>query len=173
MNIFSEWGAAIGGSFVDLLTEIIALLPTLLAAIVIFVAGIFIADGLGRLVSRVLARAYLDQAAERTGLKKTLERVGFRLALSRALGMLVTWFLYAVVLVAAADVLGLAQISQFLGSVVLYIPNVIIGVVILIVGILVSNFIHTLVKETTIAAHLSAGDVLATIAKWAILVCKL
>ena len=153
-----------------ILRSAVELLPTLLLAVIIFVVGIYIARGLGGVVSKLLTRVYLDQASDRTVLKKGLERIGFKMSLSQALGLLTTWFLYAVVLVATADVLGLAQISQFLGAVVLYIPNVIIAVVILIVGLIIGNFVHTLVKETTAAAELAAGHMLAMAAKWAILV---
>ena len=130
----------------------------------------FIAKWLGRLVSRLVKKIYIDRAIEATGLKKFLVRIGFKIEVSKALGLLVTWFLYAVVLVATADILGLTQISEFLGQIVLYIPNVIIAVVVLVVGIIISNFIYTLVKETSMAAELSIADLLAKVAKWAILV---
>ena len=75
------------------------------------------------------------------------------------------------VLVSGTSVSSLSkQISEFLGSVVLYIPNVIIAVVIFIVGVIVSNFAFTLVKETATAAELGIAHFLANVAKWAILV---
>jgi len=170
MNALNDWSSVLAASFVEIWFKFVGLVPNIIGAILIFIVGLFLAEALGRLIAKILKKIYVDRAVETTGLKVILEKVGFKMEISKALGLLVTWFLYAVVLVAAADILGLTQISEFLRAVVLYIPNVIIAVVILIVGIIVSNFIQTLVKETAIAAKLSVADFLANVAKWAILV---
>jgi hypothetical protein len=170
MTTLTDWGAVLTASFAEIWFKIITWIPNIIGAVIVFVVGLFVADFLGRLVAKVVKKVYIDRAAETTGLKRILEKIGFKTEISKAFGLLVTWFLYAVVLVAAADILGLGQISAFLSSVVLYIPNVIIAVVVLVVGTIVSNFIHTLVKETAGAAKLSVTDFLADVAKWAILV---
>lgn len=170
MATINDWGGILTTSFIEIWFRFVDLIPRILAAVVIFIAGLFIAEGLGRLIAKVVKKLYVDRAVEVTGFKRVLEKIGFKMEVSKALGLLITWFLYAVTLVAAADILGLTQISQFLRSVVLYIPNVIIAVVILVVGIIVSNFVNTLVKETASAAKLTVTDFLANVAKWAILV---
>ncbi len=157
-------------SLIIIWNKIVELVPNFIAAIILLIVGLILADWIGRLISQILKRIYVDQAVEKTGLKRLLGRFGFHLSISRALGLLVTWFLYFIVLIATAEILSLNQISEFLQSVVLYIPNVIIAVVILIVGILVGNFIFILVKEASLAAKLEAAEVLAAVAKWAILV---
>ncbi|OGY45661.1 MAG: hypothetical protein A3J62_00650 [Candidatus Buchananbacteria bacterium RIFCSPHIGHO2_02_FULL_38_8] len=170
MDALINWGNILADSFADIWFKFVGLVPNIIGAVIVFIVGLFIAEGLGRLVSKVLKKIYLDQAVDKAGLKKALERVGFKIEISRALGLLVTWFLYAVVLIATAEILNLEQISEFFRAVVLYIPNVIIAVVILVVGIIISNFIFTLVKETALSAKLVSADFLATVAKWAILV---
>ncbi|OGY44979.1 MAG: hypothetical protein A2729_01805 [Candidatus Buchananbacteria bacterium RIFCSPHIGHO2_01_FULL_39_14] len=170
MTNLNDWGAILTATLSEIWFKVIDLVPNVLGAIIVFIIGLFIADGLGRLVAALLKKAYLDRAVETTGLKKILEKIGFKMEISKTLGLLITWFLYAVVLVGAADILGLTQISEFLMQVVLYIPSVIIAVVILIVGIIVSNFVQTLVVETAGAAKLAAVDFLANVAKWAILI---
>jgi len=158
------------GSFTEIWSKFIDLIPGLIGAVLIFIIGIVIAKALGRLVAKLINKIYVDRAIEMTGAKKVLEKIGFKIQVSQALGLLITWFLYAVVLVAAADMLGLTEISEFLRQVVMYIPNVIIAVVILIVGMVVSNFVFTLVKETALAAELESADFLAGVAKWALFI---
>ena len=170
MNMLADLGLVITSTLAGIWLGIVAVLPSLLGAAIVFILGLFIAEACGRFIAKVANKAYVDQAVATTGLKRVLERVGFKTEVSKALGLLVTWFLYAVALIAAADILGLTQISEFLQSVVMYIPNVIIAVVILIVGIVVSNFIHTLVKETSVAAKLASAETLANVAKYAILI---
>ena len=169
MPSLNEWAAVLTAPLREIWYRFIDVAPNIATAIVLFIVAVFVAQALGRLVSTLLSKLYLDRAVEATGLKTMLERIGFKMAVSRALGLLVTWFLYAVALVAAADILGLPQISEFLRAVVFYIPNVIIAVVILLVGVIISNFVHTLVKETAGAGGIEVADTLANVAKWAIL----
>jgi len=170
MNNISTAGPAFAGSFQEIWNQLALLTPSLLAAALVVILGIIVSRVLGGLAAKLVSKIYVDQAVEATGAKKVLDKIGFHLTVSQALGLLVTWFLYAVVLVGTADILGLSQISEFLQSVVLYIPNVIIAVVILLVGIIISKFIHTLVRETSLAAELESADVLANVARIAILV---
>jgi hypothetical protein len=53
--------------------------------------------------------------------------------------------------------------------VVLYIPNVIVAVIILLAGILLATFVRNVVKTAVEAAELASADFLSGIAKWAIL----
>lgn len=163
--------------FVDTMFDIwqsaIELLPIIILAVIVILVGMFVAEGVGKLLSKTLSKVYLDKASERTGLQRLLQTIGVRLPISRVLGVLVTWFLYAVVLIAAAEILQLDQISEFLRSVVLYIPNVIVAVVIFVVGVIISNFVFTLVKETSANAGFSAAQMLGNLARWSILVFTL
>lgn len=170
MNTLSNWGAMFAYSFQGVWDKIIAIAPNLLGAIIVFLLGLAVAEAVGRIIAKVLQKMYLDQAVEKAGLKYALEKIGFRLGISRALGLMVTWFLYLVVLIVITEILNLDQISLFLQAVVLYIPNVIIAIFILIIGIIVGNFIFILVKEASLAAKLEAADFLAALAKWAIIV---
>lgn len=170
MDFLVSWGKVLMESFSNVWQSFVAILPSLVGAVIVFVLGLFVARGLGNLVARALKKLYLDQAVDKAGLKNVLNKVGFTFEVSQALGLLVQWFLYIVALIAAADILGLRQISSFLEQVVLYVPNVIVAVVILIVGLIVSSFIHLLVKETATSAKLNSVDFLASVARWAILI---
>lgn len=170
MNQITDWGEVFTASFAEIWFNFVQAVPEIIVAIIVVVVGILIAKAVGKAVARVAKKLYVDRAVEATGFKTFLDRIGFKMQISEALGLLITWFLYVVILVATADILGLNQISEFLGEVVLYIPNVIIAVVILLVGIIISNFVRTLVKETAGAAAIASADVLAKVAQWAILI---
>lgn len=168
-----NWTTAISVSFKSLWFSFINLVPNILAAVVIFIVGLFIAEGLGKLISKILERIYLDKFVEKAGLRKGLEKVGLKMKISKGLGLLVTWFLYLVFLIAIADILNLTQITEFLKTIVLYLPNVIIAIVILVIGVIIGNLIQTIVKEAALASNLVAANFLATVAKWAILISSI
>lgn len=169
MDFLENIGGLLTDSALELWDSVVELLPSLLLALIVLWLGMAVAEAFGKLLSRALSKVYLDQAAERTGLQKLCAMVGIRVPVSRILGVLVTWFLYAVVLIASAEILNLNQVSEFLRSVVLYIPNVIVAAVILIIGIIISNFVQTLVKETSLNAGFTSAVMLGGLARWALL----
>lgn len=166
----SSWGEIFQITLTETWLKIVYLLPNIIGAILIFSLGLFFSRLLGRLAAKGIKKVYVDKAVEATGAKGALEKIGFKSEISSAFGLLITWSLYAVFLVAAADILGLTQISVFLSDIVLYIPNVIIAVVMLILGMIISGFVQVLVKETTLAANLASAELLSQAAKWAIVV---
>lgn len=170
MTSLTDISSILQASFIEIWLQFVGYLPSIIAALAVFLVVAFVAKFLGKLTAKILEKAYLDKAAETTGLKRVLERIGFRFKVSASLGWLVKWFLYAVALVAAADILGLSEISQFLGLVVSYIPNVIIAVIILVVGTIISNFVQTLVRETATAAKIEIAKFLSDVARWAIII---
>ena len=54
-------------------------------------------------------------------------------------GGLVRWFLIIVALLAAANILQLTQVTDFLTQVLLYLPNVVVASLILIIAALVAE----------------------------------
>jgi len=173
MDNLTSYGQVLSDSFIELWFKFIGIIPEIIAAVVVFIVGLFIADLLGRLVTKVLEKLYLDQLLEKTGVMKMLDKVGFKMSISKLLGLLVMWFLIVVFLIASAEILHLTQISEFLKDVVNYIPNVIIAIVILIIGIIVAGFVKTAVKRSASAANIAASDFLAALSKWAILIFSL
>ena len=79
------------------------------------------------------------------------------------------WFLIIVFLVAALDVLGLTQVNIFLQEVVLlYLPQVIVAVLILLVAAVIAEVMQNIVIGTAKAAHMTSAHFLGSVTKWAI-----
>ena len=148
----------------------IAFLPQIVAALLIIILGWVIAVLLGQLVRKLLTLTRVDKALDRLGLKRIREDTGLKLTVAGFVGGLVKWFLIIVAVLAAADILRLAQISEFLRSVLSYFPNVIVAVVIVTIGVLVGNFVHKLVLGAGRAAKLPSVPAIATFARWAIVI---
>lgn len=158
------------GPLLRLWDSVVAYLPNVLGAVIIFVLGIIVAAILRSVVVKLVALLRVDELASRLEIKASFERVGIRLHIGALLGWIVKWFFIVVALIAATDVLGWDQVTDYLQQVVLYIPNVIIAVIILLAGILLANFVRNIVKSAVEAAKLASADFLSGMAKWAILV---
>jgi hypothetical protein len=170
MSGIETWGDAITMSMINLGQRVISFLPALLGAIFVFIAGWIVAVVLGRLVEKALKTVRLDRAMERMGLGARINNIGVHYTISEFIGGLVKWFLILVFLMASVDILGLDQVTSFLGSILLYIPNVVVAVIILAVVFLVGNFVYNIVKGSTRAAGVVSATMLATISKWSIII---
>ena len=148
-------------------------LPQFIAAIVVFLFGWLIAELLGKLAYHVVKILHVDNALSKVGFRQAWERSGFKLDTPMLFYEWVKWFFVVVFLMAATNILGLVQVSEFLRTVVFYLPNVIVAMVILLIGILVAKFSEGLVKASVKAAGLMSANFLGALTKWAVFVFSL
>jgi hypothetical protein len=137
----SNWGDAIFLSLSNALNAFLAAIPLIVGALLIIIIGWIIAGALSRLVQELLARAGADRLfAEHGG--EVYGPQSKRFTPSVVGGELVKWLIRIVFLVAAANVLGLTQVSLLLNQVLLWIPNLIVAAVILLVAPLLARFVR-------------------------------
>lgn len=158
------------GPLIELWDTIIAYLPNVIGAIVVFLLGVVVALALRSVVVQLIKFLRIDDLAQKLEIKAQFERAGVRLHIGHLLGWIVKWFFLIVALIAATDILGWDQLTSYLEEIVLFIPNVIIAVIILLAGILLGNFVQRIVKSAVEAAQLASADFLSGVSKWAILI---
>lgn len=167
--LIQTWADVLTQSFQNLGTGIIAFIPNVVVAVIIFVLGWLIGAALGRIVNQVIKAVKLDTALKSTGLNEVVERAGFSLDSGAFLGMLVQWFFIVVFLMASLEVLGLTQVNAFLQGVVLsYLPQVIVAALMLLVGAVVAHVARDVVAGAARAANVAGADMAGSVAKWAI-----
>ena len=167
--LIDTWADVLTRSFQELWAGVIAFIPNVIVALIIFVLGWLIGAALGRVVAQIIRSVKVDSALKSTGFNEAVERDGFKLGSGAFLGALVKWFFIIVFLVAALDVLGLDQVNLFLQTVVLgYLPQVIVAVLILLVAAVVAEFVAKTVVGAAKAAHVRSAAFAGSVAKWAI-----
>lgn len=164
-----DWSDVIRASFQDLWLGVVSFLPKFVGAIVIFLAGWFLAAFLGKVIAQAIRALKVDKALQAAGFEGPLSKAGFKLDSGAFVGGLVKWFIIIVVLVATFDILGLTQVNEFLGSVVLaYLPNVIVAALILIVATVLADATQKVVSGSAKAAGVTSAGFLGAVAKWSI-----
>lgn len=165
----TTWADVLTQSFQGLSYGLIAFIPNLIVALVIFIIGWLIGAGLGRVVAQIVRSLRVDQALRQAGVEPIVQRAGFKLDSGAFLGFLMKWFFIIVFLVAALDVLHLTEVTIFLRTVVLgYLPQVIIAVLILLVAAVLADATQKVVAGSARAAHLRSANLIGAIARWAI-----
>jgi hypothetical protein len=160
-------------SLLTLWTGVAGFIPRLVAAIVVFLVGWLIAVLLGRVAWHIVKALRVDSALTKVGFRQAWERGGFRLDTPKFFYELVKWFFIVVFLMAATNILQLDQVTEFLRTVVSYLPNVIVAAIIMLIGILVAKFLEGLVRASVKAAGLVSASFLGAITKWSVFVFTL
>ena len=167
--VLTTWADVLNQSFQNLFYGLVAFIPNLVVAIIIFIVGWIIGIGLGRVVAQIVNSLRIDQALRAAGVERALNRAGFELSSGRFLGFLVEWFFIIVFLVAALGVLHLDAVNLFIRDVVLgYLPQVIVAVLILLVAAVVAEAAERIVAGSAKAAQLHAAGFLGKVARYAI-----
>ncbi|EKD58642.1 MAG: TM helix protein [uncultured bacterium] len=170
MNPIQTWGGAISNSLLNLWERFVNFMPTLVGAILIFLLGMVVASVLGKVVERIVRAIRIDGAIERLTISEKLREHGIEMTLSSFAGKIVQWFLVLVFLMAATDVLGLEQVTSFLNSVIMYLPNVVVATIVLTIAFLLSSLVYAIVRSSTKAAGVMSATLLATLIKWSIMI---
>ncbi len=167
--VFNTWADVLSQSFQNLFYGLVAFIPNLIVAIVIFIVGWLVGVGLGRVVTQIISALRIDQALRPTGIETVLSRAGYQLNSGKFLGFLVRWFFIIVFLVAALRVLNLTEVNDFLNIVVLgYLPHVIMAVLILLAAAVVAQAVEKVVVGSAKAASLHSAGFIGKVARYSI-----
>lgn len=168
--IYQNWYDIFAASFQVVWEKLFLALPNIFLAIIVFIIGWVLAAAIGKTIKTIIAVTKIDNALAKLKVDQVTSRLGLRLDTGKFIGELVKWFLIIAFLLVSSDILGLSAVSQFLNSILLYIPNVIIAAVILLVAALIAGFLQKIVTGSAAAANLAAANFAGTVVKWAILI---
>lgn len=168
--VVQSWAGILVSSFQTIWSGFITFLPQFLGALIVFFVGLIIANGLGALVAQIIGSIKLDRLLEKLGINRFFERAGWRLNSGAFLGALVKWFVAIIFILAAADILKLYGLTSFLSAVLLYIPNIIMAVLIMVAAIVLGNFLRHLVLGSVKSAKVYSSKLMAAITWWSVLI---
>ena len=124
-------------------------LPQLAGAIVLLVVGLLVARLAGRLVRRGLLAVGLDELATRWRISDTLVQARLQPSLAGLVGAAVRITLSVVVAFAALTLLGLELLSQSLNEAVLFLPNLLAALALLLAGVVLAGLARDRVDRFT------------------------
>jgi MFS family permease len=164
----SDWGQAIVTSVAAALALLLGAIPRVIGFAIILIIGWIIASALAAAVAAILRAVKFNDLAERAGVSSFVQKMGVRTDASGFLATLVKWFVRLITLVTAFDALGLPAVSQVLQQILLWLPNLVVALVVLVIAGLAANTLASLVRGATAESGLGNPDLLATIARVAV-----
>jgi len=168
--VVQSWAGILVSSFQTIWSGFITFLPQFLGALIVFLVGLIIANGLGALVAQIVSSIKLDKLLEKLGINRFFERAGWKLNSGAFLGALVKWFVAIIFILASADILKLYGLTSFLSDILIYIPNILIAVLIMLAAVVLGNFLRHLVLGSVKSARLYSSKLMAAITWWSVLI---
>ena len=164
----SDWGIAVITSFTAALAMFLGAIPKILGFLAILIVGWFIAGALAGLLAKLLRAARFNELAGRSGFAGFVHNMGVTTDASGMIATAANWFVRLIFLVVAFDALGLPAVSQVLQQLLLWLPNLVVALVVLVIGGVAANALYGVIRGATAQAGLSNPDLLANVARIAV-----
>lgn len=139
-------------------------IPTVLGAILILVIGWIIAGILANIIAKLARVAHVDTLADHSKVNDFLSRSGTRMKASDILGEVVKWVVRLVFVEMAAEQVGLTQVTTLINQILAYIPNILVALLLLGVGLFLGNLLAGIVRGSASEAGMSNSSLLGKLA---------
>lgn len=135
--------------------------PTLAAALLLLLVGMFLARAVSTLIELVLGKIQLDSHTSRIGINEVLSRLGMGKSPTFALAWVAHWFILFLFIVSAANAVNMTVVSELLESFVGLLPSLVAAVLILFGGLLFGRLLAHILQNAAQANSIRGGAVVA------------
>lgn len=161
----TEWSTALMSSLAAAMALFFSAIPKVLGFLVIVIVGWLVASLVEKAVAALLRTIRFNELAGRSGLSDFVSKMGtLQTDAAGLLGAVVKWFIRLIALVVAFDALGLPAVSEVLRQLLLWLPNVIVALVVLVIGGLLASALSNVVRGAAAKSALGNPDLLARVA---------
>ena len=147
----------------DLVSSVVSGIPQFLGALIVLLVGWIIARSIRRLVKKLLAATGIDKLAENLNSIELVERANIKIFPSQLLSSILYYLLMLIVAMASTELLGMPQVSQLMTDIINYVPNLITALIVLVLGLLFSDFIKNLVLTACRSLGIPSANLIANV----------
>lgn len=170
MNNFSLWQSAITSSSGQVWASVLATLPALLGAIVVFAVGLLIAFWVKRLVVELLRVFQVEKLSQVAGINKYLKKADIKHDLVDLLGVVAEWLVILAFFLAVVDILGLSVVSQVLARILGFVPNILAAAFIIAAGYVIAGVVDGLVRGALVSIDHEMAKPVGKFSRWLVLI---
>lgn len=163
----SDWVNTTTTAVRDSLGDVVSYIPEVIAALIVILIGVIVAWAVKTVIVRALGYVNWKKYTNSVGLNRVFPE---KVEVVDLLGDLAKWTIIIAFLLPALTILNLESVNDVVRSVLYYIPNVIMAVVILMIGVIVADLAARVVRSTAAAIGTSTAELLADIARWAVVI---
>lgn len=164
VTLFQSSANTIGTAF----GSILAFLPQLLIALIVFWIGAWVAGLIGELIARIIKAVKFDKIFESRGWSDAMKKAEIDGSPSDFVGAIVKWVFVIIFLVIVADILKLPGFTEMLNKLVAYLPNVLIAALIFVATVIISDMLEKVVVVSIGGMKVGYATAIGTFVRWVI-----
>jgi len=145
-------------------------LPQIIGAIIILIIGWLIAKIIKSTSIKLLKVIRLNVVTEKAGIDKFLQDGGMKKSSIEIIGSLFYWLIMLIVLLAALNSLGLSVASELFNKIVLFIPNIIVAIIVLVLGLFFAKFVAEVLITYIKNVGIGHAETIGKITQYAIII---
>jgi hypothetical protein len=161
----SDWWNTVSTSISNALDGVAKFVPDIIGAIIVVLVGVAVGWLLKWVVVEILSALRLDTYFKQLGVTKVLSH---NVNVVELLGDLVKWFVIIVFLIPALQILGLDSVNIAVQQFVNYLPNVLLAVVTVLVGLVFADLAARVLGGMGHTIGSRSAAVLADVARYSI-----
>jgi small-conductance mechanosensitive channel len=165
---YSKWVGTWNDALSAAMQKVSSHLPNILSALLLLLVAWLMALLLRSWTAK-LAAVSLDRLLRSPMARTTLERSGVRKRVPAVIGAAVFWIVLVFGVAAAVEVLGLPAVTNLLGRLAYYIPQLVAAVLIVFVGYLTGNLVYGAVSTAAASLHVAYANALGRAAQLTVL----
>jgi len=161
-TIFS-WADNITRSLQSVVSQIFDIFPNLIGALVLLIFGWLIAKLVSGIVARVLKRIGLDKLADKLNQTEMFQESNLTIKPVKIIKGFIYWILLLIFVLSAAETLELDLVSQQIGALIQYIPQLLTALINLTLGFYLANAIKEVVANACRSFNVPSGKIISSV----------
>jgi hypothetical protein len=158
--LYSVWTSTIG-AFLNLL-------PNILGAILVASVGLILGNWVRSITIKSLQMLRFENLIKDSKFKAFLIKAEVTDKVEEVIGGILKWLIVLTFFIAATNILGLSTVSNVLGGVLSYVPNVISAVIVMAIGVLLAGIVEGLVKGALATVDLKTSRLMGKVASYTV-----
>lgn len=168
MQQITNWSDAMIASLAGAASMFFAAVPRLIGFAIILIVGWIIASLIEKAVAALLRAVRFNVLAESSGLAGFIQKSNMKDDAAGTIGLIAKWFVRLIALVVAFDALGLVAVSEILHQLLMWLPNLVVALVVLVIGGIAASALSNVVLGAATEGEVERPDFLAKIARYAV-----
>lgn len=137
-------------------------MPKVIGALLLLIIGWLLARGVALVAAKILKVMKFDSLAGRVKAQQMLEKAHISLSPSEIIGKFAYWIILLLFFVTATDTLGLPIVSTQISKLIAFLPTLLSGIFIFILGTYIAGFFRDIIHTVTSSLGVTTGKVIST-----------
>lgn len=168
--VLQDWTTAVTDSWAAIWERFVDFLPNLIGAAIILVLGWIVAMIVALVIDRLFRIIGLQTLFEKAKVEDALRKGNIEKDTTSLLASVAKWIIYLVTFMAASSTLKLSDVASFLDKILVYVPSVVAGAAILLIGLILAHFLANVIKGSLLAAGFQMAEAISAIVRYAIII---